>query len=297
MLIGVGLLWLASEMGVLAIPPINLPMLFNLWPLLLVMTGLHMLVGNRMHWLRALLDVFSVVLVFGLVLAGPQLGYGKDPSIKTHEISEDIRGASSAVLSVSAGDQVLTLKPLEAGDSRLLAGALKDFQPVDISIEGERERFISINGQPFNFTLWMGMPPEETSRWDLQFNPAIPFDIELTLNGGSSDINLQQAVLKALKIESGSGSTVLRLPPPTANYLLELNSGSGKMDIYLPKDAPVHLELLDKGSGKLIRPDNFMTMKMQHSQQGEWQTPNFREGEPHILIQIINMSSGDIIFH
>lgn len=297
LLIGVGLLWLARDMNMVAIPPINLNMLFNLWPLLLVMGGLHLLIGNRMHWLRALLDIFSVVLVFGLVLAGPQMGYGKDPTIKINAISEDINGASSAVLDLTVSDQLLTLNPMNPGDERLLTGQLKDFKPTSVEIEGEGERFITINGEPFNFTLWMGMPPAETAHWDLNFNPEIPFEMIFSLDSGIAEINLETATLKSLKIEGGSGALQLHLPEPVDDYILELDGGSGLMDIYLPPGAAAHLELLDKGSGKLIRPENFMTMKMQHSQLGEWQTPNFREGEPHILIQIINMSSGDIVFH
>ncbi|PKN98646.1 MAG: hypothetical protein CVU42_10535 [Chloroflexi bacterium HGW-Chloroflexi-4] len=314
LLVGVGLVWLLSNLGM--IQPISLGSVLKFWPVLLIVFGLDMLFGRRYPWVGAVVGLLAVAGVVALLMFGPQVGITTNTETKSETFATPLEGVKTADYNFDTSSSPVEISALDDNDFDLIS--------ADITYRGTM-RF-DVSGSDHT-TVWMSEYSDNTSwlnwdfsfdnlRWDIGLSPEVPADI--VLNGGSGSINMDLTGLQlnslqtdtgsgssnitlpqssesyTVDVESGSGSVSLRAPDQTS-FTLTLDTGSGSTNVIIPAKAAVRIEVNDDGSGSLDLPNGLMkTSDSSSFDIGAWQTPNYDTAEYKILVQILGQGSGSI---
>ena len=120
------------------------------------------------------------------------------------------------------------------------------------------------------------------------FLPASRRRYMATINGGAGEtrINVPRGALLDMDVNGGVGSTVLTFNSET-DARVRVRGGVGELQIDAPPDLPVQIRA-SVGVGDLKLPPRFRKVtKEEHfvGQSGLWQTENFREGDPAVIIE------------
>ena len=124
LLIGVGLIWLLGNMGILPSPGLGL--LFRMWPLILVVIGLDILFGRRSPIIGALIGLGAVALAIALIYLAPTLGLEPSGELRTLQFNEPLEGATSARIDLDLDRYQTTVEALS--DSKALIEAEIDIR-------------------------------------------------------------------------------------------------------------------------------------------------------------------------
>ena len=138
--------------------------------------------------------------------------------------------------------------------------------------------------------------------------------LELNLGSGSVDMALESLNLRELRVDGGSGSAELALPP--GDYDVEYDVGSGSVVLLLPAGG-VHDVNIDGGSASLtvvvprslalqltteggsgglnLRDDLFEQFGSVDGDEGRWQTAGYGEGSDQANV-FVDIGSGSVTF-
>ena len=92
-LLGVGIIWLLTNLGY--IPTENLWILFQLWPVLIIMIGLDVIFSRRLPAVGALLALLLIGGVIFVLLGGDQLNLATRPEPRTESFVVPAENTSS----------------------------------------------------------------------------------------------------------------------------------------------------------------------------------------------------------
>ena len=129
-LIGVGIVWLLGNLGVIS--GANLSVLFRLWPLFLIAIGLDLLLGRKSSVVGALIGLGTVALIIVLMLVGPGLGWAANADVQTDTYSAALGDATSARVDLNLGvgaASIYALQELDRPDRRRAALRRRDRLP------------------------------------------------------------------------------------------------------------------------------------------------------------------------
>lgn len=315
-LIGIGVVWLLGNLGV--IPVFNFNALLRLWPLLLIAIGLDMLIGRRSPLVGALIGlaiigIAAVALIFGQALGLPQA------SVETRNLTVPLEGAKSAIVSLDLSSYPTTIKPL-ADSNQLFDATIRYAGTLDFDARNQADGSVQISLRHTEFPNLVFAPSFEQDdyRWQIGLSPAVPMVLALDIGSGPADIDLTGLKLTNLTVEGGSGSPRLVLPasatsydakydggsgsinitlPGDTNLTLRLEGGSGSMNISLPSGAAVRLEVKDNGSGSINVPGGFTRLSGKSGEDiGQWETAGFAQAPRRITVIVEDMGSGSINF-
>lgn len=253
MLIGVGLIWLLSNLGVLS--PGSISVLFRLWPLILIVIGLDLLFGRRSPVLGGLIGLGSVALLIVLMLVGPSLGWAADTEVKSASFSEPLNGAASARVELNLGVGELNVRPLTSGDS-LFEADINYLGEVEFRHSGTAERFISLSERTqgptsISFGLFdLFFRPEKRLEWRVGLSRDVPLNLTISTGTGSSTLELADLNLTRLAATTGTGSINLVLPAVDASYDAEVRTGTGSGTVRIADGAALRL-VVSSGTGGL----------------------------------------------
>lgn len=154
-LIGIGLVWLLSNIGILQSASIGV--LFRLWPLILVIIGLDLLFGRRSPALGTLIGVGGVALIVLLMLVGPSLGWAQGAEVKEASYSESVGDATSATVNLDVSVAETNIKALTDSNA-LFQADVRYTGDVMYNVSGEAAKNISLrqenDDKTFNFWNW-----------------------------------------------------------------------------------------------------------------------------------------------
>lgn len=248
-LIGVGIMWLLGNLGVL--PANGLWILSRFWPLLLVWIGLDILFGHRSPVLGAGLGVLAVVVAVLIVVGGPTWGWGgafAGGELRTERFTEPAGGVEAAEvrLELSHSPVVLT-----AGDSSMLVDAtIRHRGTVDFSVSGGSQKQVALSYRGSGGIWlggWGGAAGDED--WEISLGRGIPMDLILDLSSGRTQADLNGLRLQALSVKASSGSVEMALPASGAgSYSVSWRASSGSSRVEVASGAAVDMEV-DMSSG------------------------------------------------
>ena len=305
-LIGVGVVWLLGNIGV--ITGANLVVLLRLWPLLLIAIGLDLLFGRRSPALGAAIGLGAVALIIVLMLVGPGLGWAGDYEVKTASFSEPVGDARSAEVLLNLSVGRTTISPLR-DSSNLIEADLTYVGEVEFRTEGESHKVVELHHVrgvqaqfPLDFLGWAAPGGELT--WDIGLSPNV--DLNLTIGGGVGDarIDLSGLQLTDLTVNSGVGTIALTIPATGERYAATINSGVGDFTLTVAEGAAVELDITggvggftidvpdeaairleaDTGLGDVSVP-GWLAQVSGDDDNGVWETENFSSAETPIRIQ------------
>ncbi len=307
MLIGVGVIWLMSVLNI--IPAANFSTLLAMWPLLLIVAGLHMLFGRRSQVVSVLLALFSLALVVVILIAGPALGLPSAGTLQTKNLVEPINDATSATVVLDLASQPVEISTV-ADSANLFEADLDYYGTLSFSATGNPHRFINLNTEVNGINLNFDTDP--TSRWDIRLSPEIPLDLKIDGGSGSGDLDLSALNLEAFRLDVGSGSFNMSLPNSAQPYeatliggsgsltvdlpahtalTLNLDGGSGSLNLNLPEDTEARVEVRDSGSGSVNLPDALQWVSGE-DKEGVWETSGYATANAPILIICTDLGSG-----
>ena len=246
MLIGVGVFWLLSNLGIL--PEINIRFLLRLWPVALIAIGLNILFSHRYPWVGALTGFGAVALVIALVFLAPSLGIEVSGDLKTLNFDEPVGSANQATITLDLERYPTTVGAV-VDSNALIEAELDTFDDVRFEARGETSKTITLRpvsngGFNFNFFDLVG----EDARWEIGLSPDVPIDLTIDGGSGSTDLNLGGLDLSALSVDGGSGGTSVDIPASSSAYDVDINGGSGSFDVNIARGAVIDASI-DTGSG------------------------------------------------
>ncbi len=242
-LIGIGVIWLLSNIGLIA--DLSLGILLRLWPLVLIVIGLDLLFGRRWPALSALIGLGTVALVVALLLFAPQLGLdtnepaslfglpivtGIDESnIRTDRFTEPLGDAQSAEVVLDLYPGRTAIHSLADSDA-LIDAEITHVGEIDFRVSGDRTKTVRLGqGEAIRF----GPLIASGSRlvWDIGLTPEIPLDLSIDAGSGPADADLRQLRLQSLDVNGGSGPLEVTLPEGATDYRARLDGGSGPITV------------------------------------------------------------------
>lgn len=254
LLIGAGVIFLMSNLGFLPADP--WPLLWNLWPLVLIIIGLDILLGRRsvlggvFSAILALLLVGAVVAMLFVAQSYPQWGGWTGATLRQEYVRQSLGGVEQAEVVID----------FPSGTSRLFA--LDDSSSLieaDLRYYGNLNKSVSTSGHTARVRLdsrwtggWSGGWWRGGSNWIIGLNPAVEYELDLDTGASDCEFDLRPLHVRSFNLDAGSGRVRLSLPEKGQSRL-KLNAGSGDMDIDVPEGVGVRLEY-EAGSGALDVP-------------------------------------------
>ncbi|MPM60596.1 hypothetical protein SDC9_107448 [bioreactor metagenome] len=311
LLIGVGLVWLLVNLGVIA--PFNVSTILKLWPLLLIVLGMDILFAHRYTWIGSLLGLLAVAGVVGFLILAPRTGSLNNNAVLTEQFSEPVGDAMSADFNFETASEPVEIYSI-GGATNLIDANLSHYGTIGFVVSGSTSKSIHLfeNTDTSSWLNWNWALNE--SKWDIGLNSEIPASIVLDGGSGSINADLSELQLKSLTADLGSGSSNFTLPesnssllvnidsgsgavnlslPEKTNLTLRIQSGSGAVNVSLPADAAVQVEVRDSGSGSLHLPSS-LNLISGDSETGTWETEGYAASSVKILIQILDQGSGSV---
>lgn len=314
-LIGVGAIWLLSNLGLLSGNTLNL--LAALWPLLLVGVGLDLLFGRSRPVVGALIALVLLGGMLFLLVSGPALGVqlpsGGD--FKVEHFSTPLDGAKSAQVTIETASQPVEIKALDAGSDLLLDATIGHFGVMQFDVSGGAERQVLLRRQASSGINFNAVPrPDE--RWDIALAPGVPYDMRIETASGAATLNLEGLLLSGLRISSGSGAVAVVLPASGEAYEMDMesrsgavnvrfpadtsvrarfNSGSGSLRLQVPQGVALRVEVQNGGSGSINLPGSLTRISGDPDEdEGVWESSGFSSAKNKIEIILEDVGSGSV---
>lgn len=257
-LIGVGVILLLAELGVIAAP--DWWLLANLWPVLLILAGLNLLL-RRTPLVGALLGLVTVAGVALLLIYGSAWGLTSSgrldwPNVNLGFASEDVKhqsfvepldGATAVEVRLGLGAMPLELHAV-ADNANLIEAEIDYARALSYEATGGSTPQIVLQdvNDASGFNLWMS---GNKYRWDIGLSPEVPLTLDIDAGSGSSRLELADLQLERLTVDGGSGS--LRADLPARELAVQTDMGSGSLTIALPTGADAAVEMA-MGSGSAV---------------------------------------------
>jgi hypothetical protein len=313
LLIGVGLIWLLVNLGIIA--PANLNSIWQFWPLLLVWLGLDIIFRHQQAWIGDLIGILAVGGLVAYLVLQPSTGIVQTTAqIQQENFSSPISDTASVTYNFETASEPVNIYALASNSDKLIDANLVHQGNIDFSVTGNQNKLVVLSEQtdPSSWFNWNLNNPQ--SKWDIGIAGSV--DSDITIDGGSGTINADFTGIKLqrLSLDLGSGASTFTLPqmeenisadlnsgsgsvnltlPVMTNLLLRVESGSGALNINVPEDAALQVVVMDSGSGSLNLPANLARISGS-DETGTWQTDNFEKADYRITIKIMDQGSGSI---
>jgi hypothetical protein len=232
-LIGLGVIFLLNNLGMLSWSVWET--IFRLWPVILVAVGLDLVIGRRSVWgsLVALVLV-ALVIAAGLWLIG--VGTTTSSAARTLDIKEALGGATEARVTLAPAVTALHVGALPASSQSLVEGKAElgrgENAGCEFSVSGGRARF-TLNTED-GHSSWMFGGWNSQRRWDLDLNPNVPLDLEVSLAVGQATVDLTGLKVSDLTVSMAVGQTIVTLPAE-GRFRANLSGAVGEIVVIVPR--------------------------------------------------------------
>ncbi len=295
MLIGIGTIWLLTNIGVFKVE--NIVVLARLWPLLLIVAGLDLLFSRSSPSLGAIIGIGAVVGMLLLMLIGPSLGWGGDAELQTASYSEAVGEAESAHIELGSGVNDIRVSALpESGD--LFAADISYHGEIEYSAEGGTEKTITLeqtNSSHDGFTSFLldifgsdQRDEESETDWNIELSPYVPVDVKVNAGVGNTNLDLADLQLSGLDVDMGVGNVDVTLPDAEESYHVDIDGGVGDITITLPEGAAVQIDA-EVGVGSMSMASGLQRVSGDDDgligDEGVWETEGFDNADVQITIR------------
>ena len=292
-LIGAGVIFLLANLGI--IPSNPWPIIWNLWPVILIVVGLDILFGRRSVLGGLIGAVMGLVLIAGLIflliaqpnLPGLNVGLGS-ATLQSRHIEAPLAGIETANVTLEYGSGGYRLYALSDSD-KLIDGEVSYYGDLTFDVNASNERANVRVDSHFTGMFFGFMSPDE--KWDIGLSAQPTYDLDLNYGSGGGDADLSQLNLSAGRIDGGSGHVNVRLPS-TGKFTLNVDGGSGGLTFRVPGKVALRVEY-EHGSGGINPSSRLQLVSGDRNRDGVYETENFGSASNAITL-IVNGGSGSI---
>ncbi|MCB2179693.1 DUF4097 domain-containing protein [bacterium] len=247
LLIGIGLLLYFSEMGM--IEPIDVNILWRMWPVFLVLIGVNMLFGRQVRWMASFLSAILALAVVAFLYFSPVIMEQlPTPEMVTEIYTEPLEDAQQAEIKLDFDRGNLNVGLLADSD-QLFDATVVHNEEVTFRSSGSTTREIDLELND------VGMPQigdflneQAQVRADIGLTGEIPLTLKIDIGGGTANLLLEDVSLERLEADSGSGGFDVMLPP--GDYPVKLSSGSGGISVTTAEGSLLDMKV-EVGSGRI----------------------------------------------
>lgn len=258
-LIGLGALLLLQNAGLIQVSIWDV--VGRLWPLIPVLVGIELLIGQRspraavLVMLLVIICAVPAIVLFGLVAVDSSQSGGWTVNITSDHshsqtasrlprIEEPLADVERAEVELRLGVGELHLSSLPASSPLLIAG---DFVAgsgreapaweVGRIQNGEHAEIRIVSGSgAYDFNS-----ENSGERWDLQLSPEIPIEMDLKAGVVSQvELDLTRLLVPELEVEVGAAQLHLRLPAH-GHTEATVEAGAADITIDIPADTPARI--------------------------------------------------------
>lgn len=223
----IGLLWLLANLGIL--PSSIWYDAWMFWPIFIILWGISILFsksGGRSYWVPiiAVLTIAVAVFVYSYNFKGERT------VIHNKIISEQLlETAESAHLEFVLGAMDFSLS---GGGDILLEGEAETITGVEVSnnLSNGVQR-IKVGQLPFG-GLKIGANFQNSI--NLRTINNLPLQVEIDSGASKMDLDLKEAMLKSLDIDSGATSATIALGDKMSEVNINISSGASSFDVNIP---------------------------------------------------------------
>ena len=225
----------------------------NLWPLILVGIGVGLILARtRYGFLGGLIVAGTFGVIVGGLLAGTVAGIGVNCGSGRGTTAFESRqgpftGTSASVdIDLSCGDMTVAVAP---GNTWQIEGSDRDGKGPNLNADNDSLRLSTRDSDRGLFSV---LGDGQTWRVTLPDGPKL--DAQLTLNAGSSTVNLAGANLGRLETTLNAGSTTVDLGSVRQIGGLEVKVNAGSIGLTLPNLSMTGSIEVNAGSVKICTP-------------------------------------------
>jgi hypothetical protein len=251
-LIGLGVVWLLNNMGLLAWSAWEV--IFRLWPILLIAAGLEIILNRFSVWGSLLALVLTVAILAGaLWLLRPDTGTGQ--VVGGEEISQALGEASRAEVVIEPGIGSLHLESLPES-ANLVEGVVRAGRGQEVT------RHFAVAGQTATFTLrseGATIGPffwgDDQRSWELGLAPEVPLELKVDLGAGRADLDLTGLTVDDLEVSMGIGQAIVTLPDE-GRFQAKIKGAIGETVVIIPAGMAARIRV-DTGLAVSDLPDGY----------------------------------------
>ncbi|MDE2994074.1 MAG: toast rack family protein [Chloroflexota bacterium] len=257
-LIGLGALLLLQNAGLIQVSIWDV--VGRLWPLIPVLIGIELLIGQRspraavVVMLLVVICAVPAIMLFGLVAADSSRSGGWSVNITSDHspsefasllprIEEQLADVERAEVQLRFGVGELRLASLPASSPLLVAGDLtagsgREAPTWEVGRIGNGEHAeieITSGSGTFDFNS-----EDNAERWDLQLSPEIPIELEVQAGASQIELDLTKLRVPALQVEVGAAQLHLRLPAQ-GHTAATVEAGAADITIEIPAATPARI--------------------------------------------------------
>jgi len=238
-MLGAGVIFVLGNLGYLQLA--SWETILRLWPVLFLIWGFDLLLGQRKLW-SSLLGIFVGLLMVGgiywFVAVAPF-----QVQVPTQTFAQELQGVNQASLDIEDVTGTLNLQG-GAQSTNLVEG---DIQSVKTD---QWEKTYTVSGNTGDFVLksqqgdvvqviW---PTHYTDVvWSLKLNDSIPLDLTTKMVVGQQQLDLSGLKLDTLLVETTTGQTVVTLSD-LQGFTGEITASIGDILIKVPTNASISIE-------------------------------------------------------
>ncbi len=215
--------------------------IWRLWPLVLVLVGLELLLGNRIRGTTLAL-VIALLAILGVVALGAAewSSVVRSGTLQPRTFSQSLQGANQVAVAIRFGAGELTLGPLanRAGDQLATmsyqgpAGTGLEARYAVTSGVGRLEYLTSGRGAWWGWWPWVA--GTGTPRMDVLLAPDVPLTLDVQTGAATADLDLSRLRVTNLELSTGATTTRVRLPEAAGTTLAHASTGATTLTIEVP---------------------------------------------------------------
>lgn len=246
----------------------------DLWPLLLIVLGLHLVLSRTIFWM--------VPALVGIVLAGAVYIFGADipflPWVNAARIVEAFQypigpEIEKLDIQVNVGAADLTLRRSEDGSvSGRLAG--RHVPVVTHRNLGDHLRLTLRQQRP-----WAGLF-EGLARWEVFVPEDVPVELNVEGGAGVFELDLRGLDVRSVMLRGGAGRFDLQLDATGSHTTVRAESRVASIQLQVPQEAGLRVYL----NRNLI--EHNLSAAGLIRQNSWWQTPNYEQSERTIDVYV-----------
>ena len=267
--------------------------LFNLWPLILIAVGLHIILARRFPIISAV--AITLILAIGVGLA--YLAFWEAPNNGDRSRQYGISSNRSELLELDAnfgaGSLVIDSIVSPDEDEVLMAhfnnlGAYVDDKHVEngtgviLSVDTPGVRLEDRgDGWKSQIDLFGLFSTLGNLRWDVEVSPDIA-EVVLDIEGGAADMDLRLTELnvKTLDMDVGAADVDIELPANAGHTDVDIDAGAADIDIAVPDGVAALIESDSALSSLDVDTSRFPKI-------GEvWRSPDYNTAQNRVYISI-----------
>ena len=309
-LIGVGVLWLLTQLGVFDAADWSSPLgLWPLWPAVLIVLGLDMIFGRRVPIVGAILGVLCVAALGAALLWGLPAGWRSAQQLRFPAVgllnASDVRHDTyraplgdyeAAEIELHLGAFPSDVRSLDGGDE-LIVAELDHMRDVTLAVTGDGTARVVLDEESVNVGLRGWNIGLERFQWDIALTGAVPIEeLLVDASSGAADLDLADLDLRELTLDASSGSISVRLPAglEALDYIgssggvnvafadetrcqVTVDMSSGALEMTVGDDADLDIVVTNGSSGAfrlIVAPGTALHVDVRDSSSGSVQVPN-----------------------